>query len=205
LRGNEPGRVSGLVAAPEAGSQAESEQGGGLTLRLVDDQRLRRLVARMLDPAEFLSPHGVRSLSAAYRDGLTVPVLDTELSLTYDPGESSTGLFGGNSNWRGPVWLPVNVLLADALRTHSSGAGSYADLAAVADDLDDRLIGLFRPGDDGRRPGDPRDHPGGPLWAPHPTFSEYFHGDTGAGLGASHQTGWTALVAHLICVRAAHA
>ena len=122
-------------------------------------------------------------------------------------------VFGGNSNWRGPIWMPVNVLLTDALRTHAAGMGSalqleyptgsgdFRGLAAVAADLDDRLVSLFRIGADGRRPSDPRHVPTGPLWQAHPTFSEYFHGDTGAGLGASHQTGWTALVAHLICLR----
>jgi hypothetical protein len=181
------------------------------TLALVDPQRYARLVARLLDEQEFLSPHGVRSLSAAYRNGFTAQVDGAAMTTRYDPGESTSALFGGNSNWRGPVWFPVNVLLADALRTYADGAGrdlrvelptgsgNRVPLPVVADELEQRLIGLFRPGPDGRRPGDPRDHGDGPLWQPHPTFSEYFHGDTGAGLGASHQTGWTALVAHLIC------
>jgi hypothetical protein len=130
------------------------------------------------------------------------------VTIGYEPAESRSGLFGGNSNWRGPVWMPVNVLLADALATYGrfagwtvelpTGSGTAVPLATAATELERRLLALFRPGPDGRRPSDPRHHPGGPLWTGHPTFSEYFHGDTGAGLGASHQTGWTALVAALL-------
>ncbi|MGH3509432.1 MAG: MGH1-like glycoside hydrolase domain-containing protein, partial [Nocardioidaceae bacterium] len=181
------------------------------TLALIEPARYERLLARMLDEAEFLSPYGVRSLSAAYRDGFSTEVDGMRMGTRYDPGEATSGLFGGNSNWRGPVWFPVNVLLADALRTYGRGAGAAltvelptgsgnrVGLVEVADELERRLVRLFRPGPDGRRPSDPRDHGSGALWAPYPTFSEYFHGDTGVGLGASHQTGWTALVAHLIC------
>jgi hypothetical protein len=169
----------------------------------------------MLDEDEFLSPHGIRSLSAVYRHGSSVPIDGADLPIRYVPAESDSGLFGGNSNWRGPVWMPVNVLLADALRTYAAGlaaeltvelptgSGSRRTLAEVADEVDDRLIGLFRMSADGRRPSDPVHVGTGPLWAEHPTFSEYFNGDTGAGLGASHQTGWTAMVAHLICRRPA--
>ena len=180
-------------------------------LRLVDPERLGRLLEVMLDESQLLSPHGVRSLSAAYRDGFSERVGDRDLDIRYDPGESTTGLFGGNSNWRGPVWLPVNVLIVSALRRHAEGLGNAvtvelprgsghrASLAEVADELQRRLVSLFRPGPDGPPPSHPRDQGPGPLWTEHPTFSEYFHGDTGRGLGASHQTGWTALVAHLIC------
>jgi len=167
----------------------------------------------MLDEGEFLGAHGVRSLSAAYRDGVTMEVAGTQMSMRYDPGEGSTRAFGGNSNWRGPIWFPINSLLVDALRSHAAGAhedhvvefptgsGRMVGLDVVADDLDERLIGLFRVGPGGRAPATPRDHPSGPLWDVHPTFSEYFDGDTGRGCGATHQTGWTAMVAHLICVR----
>ena len=180
------------------------------TLALVDPDRWARILARVLDEQEFWSPHGIRSLSAAYRSGSTVDVAGRPLGIEYDPGESATGLFGGNSNWRGPVWMPVNVLLVDAIRTYADGAGreirvelptgsgTSVDLHAVADELTERLLGLFRPAASGRRPSAPVDHPDGAAWD-HPTFSEYFHGDTGTGLGASHQTGWTALVAHLVC------
>lgn len=183
--------------------------GQHLTLALLDGGRYQRVLRRLLDEAEFLSPYGIRSLSAAYREGFTAEVDGQALSIRYNPGESDSALFGGNSNWRGPVWFPVNVLLADALRTYCQGRGADLDievptgsgrtrpLREVADELDERLIGLFRAGPDGRRPGDPREAEAGwPI-----TFSEYFHGDTGQGLGASHQTGWTALVAHLICHR----
>ena len=182
-------------------------------LALVPPDRYARVMERVLDPAEFLSPYGIRSLSAAYRNSTTVTVSGQQLSIQYAPGESTSGLFGGNSNWRGPVWLPINVLLVDAMRTYSAGAGNKLhvelptrsgtrmSLHDAADDLTERLIALFRPGPDGRRPSQPHDHPDDPLWNAHPTFSEYFDGDTGEGLGASHQTGWTSLVAHLICSR----
>jgi len=188
--------------------------GDTLTFAVVDATRMSRLLERLLDEGEFLSPHGVRSLSAAHRDGVSIDVAGMSMSLRYTPGDSDTGLFGGNSNWRGPVWMPLNVLLVDALRTYAegpaatarvefpTGSGQRLGVGEIADRLQDRILGLFRPGPDGRRPSDPRDLKGGPLWTQHPTFSEYFHGDTGAGLGASHQTGWTALVAHLVCRQA---
>jgi len=185
--------------------------GEHLTLALVRPDRYAGLLARMLDEDEFLSPHGVRSLSAAYRGGQSIEVAGTSMSIAYDPGESTLGLFGGNSNWRGPVWMPINMLLVDSLRVYAEGAGrdlrvelptgsgNRVPLGHVAGEIEHRLIGLFRRGDGGRRPGTPRDHGSGPLWDDHVTFSEYFDGDTGEGLGASHQTGWTALVAHMIC------
>ena len=182
------------------------------TLALLDQDRLQKLLTRLLDEQEFLSPHGIRAVSAVYRTPVTMEVEGISRTLAYTPAESDSGLFGGNSNWRGPVWFPVNVLITDALRSHArrdlgsvdfpTGSGAVRDLAAVADAIDDRLIGLFRIGADGRRPSDPRHVPTGPLWQAHPTFSEYFHGDEGRGLGASHQTGWTAVVAHLICRQA---
>ena len=196
-----------VIVHPDRGRE------GGLGL--IPPERYARVLKRMLDTAEFLSPYGIRSLSAAYRDSTTVHVGEQELSIQYAPGESDSGLFGGNSNWRGPIWLPINVLLVDAMRTYSDGAwnelevelptgsGRRVSLHEAADDLAERLIGLFRTGPNGRRPSQPHDHPDDPLWNAHPTFSEYFHGDTGEGLGASHQTGWTSLVAHLICTRRA--
>jgi hypothetical protein len=190
--------------------------GNHLTLALLDSDRYLRVLHRLLDPEEFLSPFGIRSLSASYRVPFSTEVAGQSMMISYHPGESDSGLFGGNSNWRGPVWFPVNVLLADALRTYCAGRGGQLmvelptgsrqsqPLSMVADLLADRLIALFRPGpDSGRRPGDPAGVGTGPLWQAHPSFSEYFHGDTGVGLGASHQTGWTALVAHLICDRTA--
>ena len=181
------------------------------TLSMVDRGQWHAVVRRLLDEGEFLSPYGIRSLSAAHREGLTVSLHGHDLYLAYVPGESDSGMFGGNSNWRGPVWMPVNALLVDALRAYGraagagesvefpTGSGERISIEEVAERVEDRLIAMFRPGPDGRRPSTPRHHPSGPLWDAHPTFSEYFHGDTGAGLGASHQTGWTALVAHFIC------
>jgi hypothetical protein len=204
LQQHRPEQTSALVTS-------RGPDGTHRTFALVDPARYLRVLERLLDEQEFLSQYGIRSLSAAYRNGFSVVVDGTTLDTRYDPGESTSGLFGGNSNWRGPVWFPVNVLLTDALRTYAQGAGADVTvelptgsgirmpLAAAADDLERRLVGLFRPGADGRRPSDPRDRGDGPLWTEHPTFSEYFHGDTGIGLGASHQTGWTAMVAHLIC------
>ena len=196
------------------GSLVKSERDGeaDTTLSLLSVEQVQRILARLLDEGEFLSPFGIRSLSAAYRDGATVALDGRDLAIRYVPGESEDGMFGGNSNWRGPVWYPVNVLLTDALRTYGvdmsrdvtvempTGSGHRMTLKEIALALEQRLIDGFRVKDDGRRPGDPIHVPTGPLWGQeHPTFSEYFHGDTGAGLGASHQTGWTAIVAHLIC------
>jgi len=206
LRARRPELMDAVVSSRNDGRVVTS-------LSLLTSERLEDLLCRLLDEDEFLSPHGIRSLSAVYRNGYSVPIDGADLPIRYVPAESDSGLFGGNSNWRGPVWMPVNVLIIDALRTYAAGlgsaltvelptgSGSRRTLAEVADELDDRLIGLFRPDADGRRPSDPVHVGTGPLWADHPTFSEYFHGDTGAGLGASHQTGWTALVAHLICTR----
>jgi len=188
------------------------DSGAGLTLSVVTLERLRRILTRMLDEAEFLSGHGVRALSAAYRGGVTIDVPGRgALTIEYSPAESRDYLFGGNSNWRGPVWFPVNLLLLHALESYARGvaygatfefptdSGVQRDLFEIVLDLRGRLVSLFRVGPDGRRPGDPDHVPTGPLWQAHPTFSEYFNGDTGAGLGASHQTGWTAIVADLIC------
>ncbi|HEX2849352.1 MAG TPA: hypothetical protein VHN98_02310 [Acidimicrobiales bacterium] len=177
-------------------------------LSLVDEQQLRRLLARLLDPSEFLSPHGIRSVSAYHRDH---PVTVDGHSVSYEPAESRTAMFGGNSNWRGPVWFPLNYLLVEALRRFGdelgedvrvddpAGSGTPLTLHEVADDLTRRLVGLFLDDGTGSRPvfGSTalfRDE----AWRDLIPFHEYFHGDSGAGLGASHQTGWTALVAPLI-------
>lgn len=181
------------------------------TLSMVSQDQLGALLAYLLDEGEFLAPHGIRSLSAAHRDGVSVHLDGADLSLRYEPAESRSGMFGGNSNWRGPIWFPVNTLLTDALRIYGRGAGvglevefptgsgQRASLTEIARSVEQRLVNMFRPGPDGRRPSTPIHHPSGPLWDVHPTFSEYFNGDDGTGLGASHQTGWTALVAHFIC------
>jgi hypothetical protein len=190
-----------------------TEDGGRRALLcLLDEPKLRRVLDRMLDSAEFLSDHGIRSLSAAHRDGLAVEIAGQQHRIGYEPGASRTPMFGGNSNWRGPVWFPTNVLLVEALRTigafHAddftvqlpSRSGRWVSATEVADDLVRRLVGLFLPGEDGRRAADGAriEADGSPLWREHVTFCEYFDGDTGEGLGATHQTGWTALAACLI-------
>ena len=204
LRRRRPDLMGGLVTSAD-------ESGTHELLWLLGPDRLPRVLARMLDEAEFLSPYGIRSLSAVYRTPFTTSVADRTLSIDYEPGESATWLFGGNSNWRGPIWIPVNVLLCEALRTYAThqplsvelptGSGRRLRLDEVADELEQRLIALFRVGASGARPSDGSriEASADPLWREHLTFSEYFHADTGEGLGATHQTGWTALVAHLIC------
>ncbi|HCQ19609.1 MAG TPA: glucosidase, partial [Dermacoccus sp.] len=198
-------------AMMKAIAQAEHDSGGEkLTLSLISKRRRDLLLKRLFDEEEFLSEYGIRSLSAAYREEYTAQIGGREMSIHYTPGESDIDLFGGNSNWRGPVWFPVNFLVVDALRLYAAStpgdteyeyptnSGRFMKLSDIVLDLEDRLTNLFRLGPNGR-PGDQREYPEGPLWDEHVTFSEYFHGDTGVGLGAAHQTGWTALVAHYIC------
>ena len=182
-------------------------------LALVRGQRMKRVLRRMLDEAEFLSPHGVRAVS---RHHIEHPyVLEAgggRYTVEYEPAESDSGLFGGNSNWRGPVWFPVNYLLIESLQQFHhyygddfrvecpTGSGRFLTLAEVADDLSRRLIGVFLRDASGRRPvfGGQETMQRDPHWRDWLLFYEYFHGDNGAGLGASHQTGWTGLVAKLI-------
>jgi len=188
-------------------------QGDRRLLSVVDPARLRRVLAVMLDEREFLSPFGIRALSRVHRDRpYVLPVNGREHRVDYEPGESSTGLFGGNSNWRGPIWLPVNFLLVESLQKFHhylgddftvecpTGSGHMMTLAQVASELSRRMSRLFLRNDDGRRPafGDSDTLQHDPHWRDLLLFHEYFHGDTGAGLGASHQTGWTALVAKLL-------
>jgi hypothetical protein len=185
-------------------------------LALVPPERLVRILSNVFDEGAMLSPHGVRGISAIHRQHpFVVDVGGVQASVDYEPAESTTGMFGGNSNWRGPVWFPLNVLLIEALRTYEThspgevevefpvGSGIRMTLGEVADALSDRLVSLFVPGQDGARPSDAR-YPllsRDPLWKDQLLFYEYFDGDTGEGLGASHQTGWTAAVAHLILTR----
>ena len=201
LQHRRPAVLGPLLSRTDDGS-------GRLLLSLVDPERLRRILQRMFDPDEFLSPYGIRSLSKAYQDPVTFEVTGYTAEISYEPGESHTGMFGGNSNWRGPVWFPVNVLLADKLRTYGRHfgdsftveiSGREWTLVELADLIDHGLTALFRPVN-GRRPadGDRIEASDDPLWREHPSFAEFFDGDTGEGLGAMHQTGWTALVAHLL-------
>jgi hypothetical protein len=179
----------------------------------VRPDRLRRVLARMLDENEFLSPYGIRALSRVHLDHpYVLHVQGEEYRVDYQPGESETGLFGGNSNWRGPVWMPVNVMLirallsfygfyGDAFRVECpTGSGRSLTLFEVAREIAARLIRIFLRGEDGRRPvfGGSETFQTDPHWRDHILFYEYFHGDNGAGIGASHQTGWTGLVAPLI-------
>jgi len=167
----------------------------------------------MLDEGEFLSPFGIRGLSRAHRARPYVLNMDgVEHTVDYEPGESTTGLFGGNSNWRGPVWFPVNFLLIESLQKFHhylgdrftvecpNGSGQMMTLGGLAADLSRRLSRIFLADDEGRRPfhGGTDRFQQDPHWRDLILFHEYFHGDSGAGLGASHQTGWTALVAKLL-------
>jgi len=182
-------------------------------LSLVNKDRLPRLLSYMLNEEEFLSPHGLRALSRFHRDNpYVLPVDDHEYRIGYEPGESRSELFGGNSNWRGPVWFPLNFLIVESLqRFHHycgddlrvecpTGSGQTMTLWEVAGELSRRLARLFLRDKDGHRPALARLEPlaSDPHWRDYLLFNEYFHGDTGAGLGASHQTGWTALVAKLL-------
>jgi hypothetical protein len=203
---NRPDLCRNVFTADSSG--AEERQ----LLSLVNREQLERVLTRMLDEAEFLSPHGIRSLSAAHREPVRLELNGTVHEVDYEPAESTTPMFGGNSNWRGPVWMPVNFLLVEALQKYHhyygddltvavpTSGGARHDLGEVADELSRRLIRLFLPGPDGWRPADAPDLRRGAAvdWSAEPTFYEYFHGDTGSGLGASHQTGWTALVAKLV-------
>ena len=180
---------------------------------LVNRRRLRSVLQYMLDENEFLSPHGIRSLSRHHLEHpYRLVVEGAEYRVDYEPAESRTALFGGNSNWRGPVWFPVNFLLIESLQKFHhflgddftvecpTGGGKEMNLWEVAGELSRRLIALFLPDEEGRRPihGGTERFQRDPHWREHLLFHEYFHGDDGAGLGASHQTGWTALVAKLI-------
>ena len=184
-------------------------------LSLLRGHRMKCLLRRMLDETEFLSDYGVRSISKYHENHPFV--LEHEgarFGIGYVPGESTSGVFGGNSNWRGPIWMPVNFLLIESLfRFHSYygddfrveypvGSGTFLNLAEVANELAKRLCSLFLKDKTGRRPVlGPPPPPGRPDFQEHPLFFEYFHGDSGRGCGAAHQTGWTALVALLLQAR----
>ncbi|HYA45152.1 MAG TPA: hypothetical protein VED59_06075, partial [Acidimicrobiales bacterium] len=177
-------------------------------LSIAGREDLERVLKRVLSPEEMLSAHGVRSLSRYHLDHpFTMEVGGRSFTVDYEPGESTTPLFGGNSNWRGPVWFPLNYLIIEALHRYEryfgqgfkveypTGSGDHLALAEVADDLSRRLVSVFLPGPDGRRPvhGDNALFQEDPNWRDLLWFHEYFDGETGAGLGASHQTGWTGL------------
>lgn len=182
-------------------------------IALLNPERLRRVLAKMLDESEFLSPYGIRSLSKFHQQNpYVLNVGGQEYRVDYLPGESDSGMFGGNSNWRGPVWMPVNVMIIRALLNYymyygdafkiecPTGSGTMMNLFEVAKEISDRLTRIFLPDADGRRPayGGTEKFQTDPHWRDHILFYEYFHGDNGTGLGASHQTGWTGAVATLI-------
>ncbi len=183
-------------------------------LSVVNERKLRRILARMLDEQHFLSPYGIRALSRWHLDHPYVVRVDgQEYRVQYLPAESDSGMFGGNSNWRGPIWVPVNVLLIRAILQFyvyygnsftvelPTGSGRQATLFEVAKDLVDRLASIFlRDEATGQRPvfGNVEQFQNDPYWRDHLLFYEYFHGDNGAGIGASHQTGWTGVVARLV-------
>jgi len=182
-------------------------------LALVTRDRLRRILTRMLDEQEFLSPFGIRTLSRVHLDHpYVLSHAGTEHRVTYLPAESDTPMFGGNSNWRGPIWMPMNALLIRALLQFyayygdsftiecPTGSGVMMNLFEVAKEISARLTRIFLADEHGRRPvfGGAGKFQADPHWRDHLLFYEYFHGDNGAGLGASHQTGWTGLVATLV-------
>jgi hypothetical protein len=177
---------------------------------ILDETKLRRVLAKMLDENEFLSPYGLRSLSRYHADHpYVMHVGGQEYRVSYLPAESDTGMFGGNSNWRGPIWMPVNALIIRALLNYytyygndftvecPTGSGRHMNLYQVAEEISRRLASIFLKDKDGRRPvyGGTRKFQEDPHWRDYLLFYEYFHGDNGAGLGASHQTGWTGMVA----------
>jgi len=206
--------------AAEMLSGAHPARGGPgdrrLLLGVVGISRVLRLLHRLFDESEFLSPYGLRAVSRWHADHpWELDVDGTSSRIDYEPAESTTGMFGGNSNWRGPVWMPVNFLVVEALGRYArffggdlkveypTGSGKELTLDEVVADLQERLISLFLVGADGRRPcfGWVDRLQTDPAWKDNVLFNEYFHGDNGAGLGASHQTGWTGLVSELILRR----
>jgi len=195
------------------GEMAERGVEGRVRVSLVDKEKLARMLRPVLDPQAMLSPHGVRSVSKLHHDRAYSITIGTQtFTLEYAPGESTTPLFGGNSNWRGPVWFPLNYLLIEALQKHDAvlgsaftvecptGSGQEMTLWQVTTELTRRLIFIFARDENGRRAvnGDREKFQSDPHWRDLIPFHEYFHGDSGEGLGASHQCGWTGVVAKLI-------
>ena len=208
-----------LEARPELATfihdPAARGQGGRRMAAILDETHLRKVLERMLDEEEFFSPYGIRSVSRHHLDHPYIThVGDEEFRVGYLPAESDTGMFGGNSNWRGPIWMPVNALLIRALLQYHAyygdsftiecptGSGRQMNLYQVAEELGRRLGAIFLRGPDGRRPvyGGTRKFQEDPNWRDLLSFHEYFGGDDGAGLGASHQTGWTGVIARIIQV-----
>jgi hypothetical protein len=205
--------ISYCKQRPSGNDSKDGASNGHRLLAIPSLERLQRVLGYLLDENEFLSPYGVRSVSRVHKDRPYVLRADgQEHCVDYEPGESTSGLFGGNSNWRGPIWMPINFLLIEALERYHHfygdelkvecpvGSGRKLNLKQVAQELASRLVRIFMPDASGRRPchGDCRPFAEDPQWKPYPLFYEYFDGETGRGCGASHQTGWTALVAPLL-------
>jgi hypothetical protein len=205
-----------LASATDSGMEFQpqvhrTKEGSTILVSVVDEEQLVKVLTQFFDETAFLSPHGLRSLSKEYATPYSVPGVQGA-TIDYEPAESTTAMFGGNSNWRGPVWFPINYLVIRALLWYDefygedftieypTGSGTRLTLAEVAQDLADRLVGIWRRSGDGGRPvyGGSTTLQDDPAWRDLLLFFEYFNGDNGAGLGASHQTGWTALVADLI-------
>jgi hypothetical protein len=208
-----------LDARPELIAQIHDPTRIGVAGRrlasILDETKLRRVLAKMLDEKEFLSPYGLRSLSRYHADHpYVIQAKGHEYQVSYLPAESDTSMFGGNSNWRGPIWMPVNALIIRALLQYylyygddftvecPTGSGEHMNLYQVAEEIARRLAGIFLRDKDGHRPvyGGTRKFQEDPHWRDHLLFYEYFHGDNGAGLGASHQTGWTGIIARTLHV-----
>ncbi|MDW7681796.1 MAG: glucosidase, partial [bacterium] len=191
----------------------EQGQGERRLLSLLRGHRMKMLLKRMLDETEFLSDYGVRSLSKFHQDNpYRFHANGMEFSVAYQPAESDSGLFGGNSNWRGPVWFPINYLIIESLQKfhhyygddfkieHPTGSGHFVTIAQAANELSQRLTRIFLKDENGKRPvfGNNETIQTDPHFRDYVLFHEYFHGDNGRGVGASHQTGWTGLVAKLL-------
>ncbi len=212
-------RFSDLLERRRVNLEADSHHVRGkpgerkLLLGVVSVDRVLRVLERLFDESEFLSPYGLRAVSRRHLEHPYELDFDgMKATVDYEPAESTTGMFGGNSNWRGPIWFPINYLVVSAIHRYArffgedftieypTGSGERKNLEAVTDDLRNRLISIFLPGPDGRRPsyGWVERLQSDPNWKDNIFFNEYFHGDNGAGLGATHQTGWTGIVADMI-------
>ena len=189
-----------------------NEEKDDVLLSLVPQDRLEILMKALLAEREFLSPYGIRSLSKIHEDPYEIQLDGQHFQVDYEPGESTTTLFGGNSNWRGPIWFPVNYLCVHSLATYHEyygpdlkfecpvGSGNFMTLQQLSAEISKRLVGIFRKDENGERPvnGLHKDWYKDEYFKDLILFYEHFHGDNGRGLGASHQTGWTGLVANLI-------
>jgi hypothetical protein len=207
---NRPGLAATLL---EINSGANKDPNAVHLLTVTPRKRLEKILRYMFDEEEFLSPHGIRSVSKFHeKNPYTYTVNGQVYSVDYEPGEGTTGMFGGNSNWRGPIWMPINFMIIKALETYHqfhgddfkvefpTRSGNWITLGEAARLLADRVASIFLPDESGNRPchGGSEAYAKDPYWKDLVLFNEYFHGETGKGLGASHQTGWTALVAEML-------